>query len=334
MLAKLVVAYPIAFAVQQVSEYSIHETEIDGYKIRMHPPVPTEIPVEKSPPLAATVDGVPARICNGLRIDFLKEEFDRSSEECDPSHELIRRALNSLLLRLRFVGSGYLTRQSEFPKCYWWLDYLNDDETKLPPSGGRLVGSRGNLQGLMSCIVVDNNVWDDLNALDFDYEPPSWVLLLLDAREALPAVGPAIVLAATALEVFAAHILNQLAEKSEIPGEMWKWINSSRRREPTLAEQYDELLRILLGTSLKENNGLWEGFTNLRDARNSFVHEGQALIGGRTIDRSKADELIGKAEEIVKFVRLRLPREMQWPIYERSISFAGSIPVVSPVVRS
>lgn len=308
----------------------MQQVEIDGYKIRIHPPVETDMPNPSGAPAEARIDGVPARICNGLMIDFLKEEFDRTVEsECDPPFGLIDRALKSLLLRLRVVGHSHLKTQFNFPNCEWRLNYLNDDGTELPSTGGRLVGGRGTMRISFTWAAVNTDIWNDFNALSFDYEPPPWVLLLLDARAALPEVGPAIVLAQTALEVFVAHILNELAKRSDLPEDLWAFLNDrERRKDPSIGEQFDELLRILLGTSLKEDNLLWEGFSNLRDARNEFVHRGDARIGGTPVDGGKALELVDKAEAIVTFVRSRLPEDLQWPEYERSIRVEGSIPVL------
>jgi len=49
-----------------------------------------------------------------------------------------------------------------------------------------------------------------MHQLPDGYEPPPWEVLLLDAIGELPNVGTAIVLSATALEVFIAAILNRV----------------------------------------------------------------------------------------------------------------------------
>ena len=64
--------------------------------------------------------------------------------------------------------------------------------------------------------------------------------------------------------------------------ELWRWINQRGdwRREPTVEEQYDTLLKVLTGHTLKEDQDLWELFKHLKTARNSFVHEGMAKVCG------------------------------------------------------
>ena len=106
--------------------------------------------------------------------------------------------------------------------------------------------------------------------------------------------------------------------------------STASHREPSLAEQYDQLLSNVLGTSLKADNLLWEAFSNIRNARNSFVHEGQAKIGTTIVDVSKAGDLVVKAGDIVEFVRLRLPEELQWPVYTREITMQLASPMLPP----
>ncbi len=222
-----------------------------------------------------------------------------------------------------------MLRQIDFPYGDWRMQYLHDDETELEATEG-LLRARGGVSAHLSWITVDNEIWNDFNALPFEYEPPSWTLLLLDATEALPNVGSAIVLAATALEVFVAKILDDLADRSEVPADIWEWINDRQwLKDPSVEEQFGELMRILLGTSLKENKLLWEGFMNLKNARNSFVHGGQARIGSRIINEVDARSLIGKANEIVVYVRSKLPPDLQWPVYERAYHVQAQTPLWS-----
>jgi hypothetical protein len=56
---------------------------------------------------------------------------------------------------------------------------------------------------------------------------------------------------------------------------MWKWITErdDYRKEPSVEEQLSDILGLLCGRSLKSQTALWTGYTQLRRARNSFVHE-------------------------------------------------------------
>jgi hypothetical protein len=120
---------------------------------------------------------------------------------------------------------------------------------------------------------LNRQVWEDIHNLPWTSIRP-WDGLLLDVNAELPNAGPAIVLAATALEVFISHNLDRLAEKTSIPTELWKWINerSNRIAEPTLEEQYDVLLKFFSGHSLKDEQKLRESLRIQDDAKNNFVH--------------------------------------------------------------
>jgi len=113
------------------------------------------------------------------------------------------------LLRLRYVARAGQVRPVDFPHVSWRITYLNDDETELKEDEQMLRG-RGALRFAVEWTVLNKKVWEDMHALPPNFQAPPWESLLLDARAELPDIGPAIVLAATALEVFSAHILDQL----------------------------------------------------------------------------------------------------------------------------
>jgi len=68
-----------------------------------------------------------------------------------------------------------------------------------------------------------------------------------------------------------------------------------------------------LGRSLKEEPVLWEGYRNLRAARNSFAHAGRAVIGTTEVSLEKAKDLLAKANSIVDWLEPSLPADFQWP---------------------
>lgn len=174
-------------------------------------------------------------------------------------------------------------------KTDWTLRYLNDDGSELDQKKGLF---RGNFFKRIDCSCTA--LWD---AITPEYEVPPWVSLLLDAEQVLPEVGPSVVLGATALEIFISSILNPLATDSSIQPELWGWINSRNQwmANPSVAEQYDTLLGVLLGFSLKEDNDLWKAFSNLKKARNSFVHEGVAKVGGKPLSEDDVKILLENA---------------------------------------
>jgi len=141
--------------------------------------------------------------------------------------------------------------------------------------------------------------------------------LLLDAYALLPQIGPAIVLAYTAIETRIAQALDRLAALTGLNPLLWMWLTDRGdfTKDPSTAEQLDVLSRALAGKSLKDDTGLWESFQNLRTARNRFVHEGMASIGKQrlAVDDNRAQQLINGAELIIDWIENLLPEDERRP---------------------
>lgn len=321
MLARLFAILPFNLTVPDGVEFNVYEYEIGGYRVRYFPPLRSEKITARDTPEQLKVNGIPTFQADTLRIDFHKDNFDRRTEApIDPPDHILRLAINSFLIRLRHVARAAQVRPVNFPLGTWRLQYLNDDETELEQKEG-FVRGRGTLQVSFSWIALSKEVWDDIHNLKPDYEPRPWESLLLDATSELPSVGPAIVLAATALEVFISQLLDQLAVTNNTPPELWKWVNarSDRLREPSVEEQYDALLKFFTGHTLKEQKILWESFKNLKSARNSFVHEGVAMLGGVEVTSEIAQKLITAASDVIALVKQWIPVELHWPEFKHVI---------------
>ena len=315
MIARLFVLLPFKLTVPEGQQFPIYEAEDSGYKFRFFPPGRSDYALNLADQDKITIDNVPAFQADALRIDFHKESFDRRTGTLyDPPEPVIDRAINFLLTRLRHVTRAGQVRPLKFPLVTWRMRYLNDDESELKEEAG-LVRGRGTLQWSFSFVALTNKVWDDAFSLPPDYEPPPWEGLLLDATVEMPSIGPALVLAATALEVFISRVLDRLAPNKVVPPELWHWINERGNwlKEPTLEEQYDALLKFLTGHSLKDEPLLWEAFKNLKDARNSFVHEGIAKIGEIHVTTETANRLIVSVSTIISKIKEWLPKELHWP---------------------
>ena len=318
MLARLDLLLPFEITIPKEEQFPIYQYNDEGYNIRIFPPIKIEQQTTHDESNDFLINGESTVQANGLRIYFQKDNFDRRREiECDPPYPLIARTINSFLLKLRFVTRGSKICPITFPQVSWKLQYLNDDESELDKTEG-LYRGRGAKIFTISWTVLNNDIWEKIFELPPHYTPPQWDSLLLDANEALPEIGPSVVLAATALEVFISHILNELPKDNIISKDLWKWVNNRENwlKEPAPIEQFDILLMSFLGVSLKDNNDLWGHFKNLKHARNSFVHEGIAKIGKKPITEEEARILIVKANEIVIFVKNELPEELQWPEYK------------------
>ena len=316
MIARLAMSLPFVFAVPDHTEFRLHDYEMaDGLLVREYPPSKTDLPVEHVPE-TLTVNGVPAYLANGLRIDFFRDSFDRrqGKKTMDPPQEVVMHCAELLVNRLRFVLKAPGVQFHLLQTTNWNLHYLRDDETEFEHEDGlvRIVWSRG-LN--WSVTAVTPQAWDAMNELDVDFEAPAWETLLLDASALLPNLGASIVLAATALEVFVAKVLDDLARQSTgLRVDVWDWINSRDwTKAPSTEEQFDALLRILCGHSLQENEALWTSFKHLRKARNVFVHEGRTTIAGQSATPQSTGELISRSREIIARVREWIPESLRWP---------------------
>lgn len=321
MLARLDVTLPFAFIVPYDAQFSSYGYEDQGYRVQIYPPVKSDQPIHGTVADEALINDDRAFLADALRIDFAKQDFDRRAEvECDPQYCFIKRTISLFLRKVRFMTRGFQITPVDFPQAPWRLQYLNDDGTALETAKG-LVRERGALAFKFSWIVLTPRHWNDIRGLAVDYAPPEWDSLYLDAVAALPAIGPAIVLAYTCLEVFVSCVLDALAAANVAPPQLWYWVNHrDPLKMPAVEEQFDGLLRLLVGCSLKENRTLWDAFRNLRTARNTFVHSGVAEIGKVPVTEGEARRLVEHAAQIISFIRVRLPDELRWTEYEHKVS--------------
>ncbi|MBU4448030.1 MAG: hypothetical protein KKD99_05540 [Proteobacteria bacterium] len=315
MIARLSILLPFSLNIPQEETFQIYSYIDEGYEIRFYPlaksgiyELPDSLKEVKIDETTILCPDVPHDV---LHIDFYKDNFDRRKNgDCDPPYDFIRRTFNSFLSKLRFVTRGGQIKPIDYPYLTWDISYLNDDGTELQKEEG-LVRGRSNITKTISLISLNRQMWEEIHQLPYDYAPPEWDGLLLDAYTLLPEVGPAIVLAMTALEVFISQILDALVENSTIPNELWKWINK-REWRPNVEDRFDILLYVLTGVSLKkENPVLWQAFKHLQQARNNFVHKG--------VTKADAPSLLKAAADIIGFVRELLPDEMRWPQFHHKI---------------
>lgn len=82
-----------------------------------------------------------------------------------------------------------------------------------------------------------------------------------------------------------------------------------------MSEQFDTLLGVVGTQSLKSDARLWTYFQHLKQARNSFVHQGVPVMGKQRVPvtEEQARALVAAAEEIVQFVEAQLPLAARTP---------------------
>jgi hypothetical protein len=327
VIARLAVAVPFTLLVPDKAVFKVYSYEDEGYTVSVLCPGKSNLPLHADTPTTSVIDGKPAFVADTIQIEFRKDSFNRTDATIDPPVPVIQRALDGVVSRLRYVTRHPPAAKVAFPdSCTWRLQYLDDEGRELEKVDGlhRALWAK-HLR--VSCAIVTPATWDDMHTLDLDWSSPQWYELLLDAQGALPKVGTALVLAATALEVFISQVLDQLARRSSIPPDIWNWLNKRKEldKNPTVEEQLDVLLKHLAGHSLKEDQKLWQAAANLRTARNKFVHGGVARVGGKEVDAREAARLVACARQVTDRIREWLPPELHWPKFERSSAVAMEI---------
>jgi hypothetical protein len=272
-----------------------------------------------SPTIDTTVrlDGQPTVRANVVQIDVSKPDFDRrrnaaeTPDADDPPIDVLFEVVNSVLHRLRSLLRSPVVHPITKRGAIWRLEFLTDTEERVPEEKGKFkarncVGFSAQLSGLAAVH------WQAVISLPRDYRPKAWESLLLEAEAHLPDVVPAIVLAAAAIEVLIGNALATLAPTQQTASDLWQFINDrggDYRKQPSVAEEFDPLLRALTGRSLKDETELWAAFENLRNARNALMHTGAIVIGKRRapVTREEAYVLVGRAKEIACWIEALLP---------------------------
>jgi hypothetical protein len=77
---------------------------------------------------------------------------------------------------------------------------------------------------------------------------------------------------------------------------------------------------------------LWQAFQNLKSARNTFLHEGEALIGKakEEITNDRAGKLTAEAKNIANCVESLLPAELRRPILTQEIKWKFTKMLTAP----
>ena len=327
MIARFRVRLPFSFLVPAKLTFPEIDTAMAGYRVVLRGPLQSRKPtsnetaaavpvvvigeeiIPANPPRIldqVSIDGREAFQADLIQLDFHKADFNRQNavrnSPTDPPEELAFKIVNSLLRRLRSVSQAPHAFEISSANAPWTIDYVSDGEDPLPANTG--ISSRTNTPWQFQDQSITGEIWEMANSLPFDYEPPRWDTLLLDAQQLLPQLGPALVLAATAVETIASAVIDYLFSKSAVPQRLHEWITDRGdwRKDPSVEEQCDILLKSLSGQSLKEQPKLWEVFRNLKTARNNFVHEGVAAINKTPATLQSASLLIEQTSNVVSFL--------------------------------
>jgi hypothetical protein len=316
------------FEVYRVTVFPPYQAIASSSDAHRIPKVPLLTVVEnlqpRNPQLATDTirfAGNPVIEANAIQIDFWKEDFDRRrgnvgrDDAGDPPLRTVFLIANRYLDAIRSSTGASHIHPIGVDNTFGWLHYLTDAGQDLEPQDGLRRGLAV-AHFLHKAAMVETTVWDQVGYLLPTYTPKPWATLLLDAESLLPAVGPALVLAAAALENLIESELDYLATNRGVPLALWTWINERRDRDknPSVEEQFSSLLEAVTGRSLlRENRDLWDAFMNLKTARNRYLHSGTVSVGGKPVDPTCARYLIANAKEVARWVEEMLPAEERRP---------------------
>lgn len=330
MIARLYIRLPFVLSIPQDEVLSVLKYELCDFSICIYPPIRSESADRDAGTDSISINGIPAYNADTLLIDFRKVAFDRTKKSGalphDPPGELVHEVLNNFLLRLRYVTGSKSIKLIDFPLTDWNLTYLDDSGNPLAEDRD-LFGAIGSRRLSVSYNPLNKEIWNNLESIYPNYALPSWKILLIDAEALLPEIGPAIVLTFTALEVFITKTLNDIAATGKINDELWEWINkreSQYMKEPSISEKFHFLAQHLIGTSIKNDKELGKSFKDLKDARNSFVHEGTAIVNKKPVTEQYTLHLMRQAHKIIEFHKEHIPEQLRWADYKYNIKISFS----------
>ena len=351
MIARLQILLPHTFAIAADQNLEPYEVVADWIRARVFPPYQSQVDrsiveLENPTPLiglrdqldpaepqvttpSIRIDGREAIQADALRIDFSADEFDRSEKSDEPVPIGFRLA-NDLQQAVRTLGRVPGVKPLSPESTVWQLRFLRDDGSELEKTPG-LHRGLGGVGGRWEVTALGAELWNAAKDLPTEFEASAWDSLFLDALALLPEIGPAIVLAFSAIETRIQTALAALAAHGGIGEELWIWISErdDYRKMPSITEQLDSLLHAVSGSSLKDHATLWEAFQNLRKARNSFVHEGRAKIGEQAVTVDRARELVTQAGTIIDWIEALLPADQRRPTF---VAAPGTVEITKAMV--
>ena len=340
MIARFAVLLPFSFSIQEGLDMKPVEIEQEGYRILIHPPCQgslanpihplmpnaydlpaTEIRLTPAlapfPVKALNVNGRSTIVADLIVIDFFAQDFDRRKDSGgkDSQDQLVKIAFvltDQMIDRLRLVTRSPWAKPVAVGFNSWRVDYCNDDGSELPAEAD-LIRGHSAFASNMRITHLSEEIWSLAWKEPNSVELRNWDKLLLDAVDLIDEMGAAIAVANSGIEAFAIWMNNLLASSSTMDMELWKWIEDRDhfQQNPSVKDRFDVILKTFTGHSLKENPELWQVLTDLRKARNSFMHEGAIRIAKNreVLSKSEAHTLVSRSLDIVTWVEELLPAE-------------------------
>jgi hypothetical protein len=204
-----------------------------------------------------------------------------------------------------------------FAATSWQIRFLDDEAVELPRVEDLRRGETS-FRSAWTFAFLTKAIWEGAQALPAEFTASAWDRLLLAAESLLPDIGPALVLAHTAIETRIESALRVVAGTEDPGAGLLKWMTNRGAywKEPSVPDQLGPILRALSGHSLADDQVLWKTFKDLNGARNKFVHEGRATIEGLPVTLEKAVELIERTGKIIDWIEALLPPAERRPQYD------------------
>lgn len=328
--------------------------QFNGYTVRIYPPYacrtdyqtalnfapnelfnalePSNAPIQSQ--LLLINDG-PTYEANAIHLDFLGESFNRTRQQAeealdpekrysygDPSPRLMHAFVNSVLIRVRSELKAPLIKPLSREGMLWSLEYLNDDGSKLERQDPLYRKRHDRTQELVATPLIPD-IWQDALAIPVDYSPPIWETLFLDAQTVLPNLGASLVLMFSALETQVMECINANRAGTNLPDDFFEWLlhRNDYRKEASIAEKFDQVLKLVTERSLKSDNKLWETFKNAKNARNAFVHEGKLSWGGSELNSERWRKCMQEIGEVLRWMETLLPAEKRRRFSSRKFNY-------------
>ena len=343
MIARFKILLPFVFTFAFDGDFAPVSLKYEEYHVVFYPPtqaninasatdINAQVPMAdaganldaalvSTPSAAVKVNGKETIQANLLQIDFKTgRDYNRTrgGKEVDPPLKSFLAVANGFLEKFRSIASVPSIKRLTLETIpAWRIKYLTDTGDKLEKDEN-LVRSVHSIKTKWQSNILTPNLWNKATEDFMDFTPYVWDSLLLDAHAQSEDTNAAIVLANAALEAAVDFALEVLARSSKVSYQSYEWLANKRdfTKQPSAKEKFDEMLYLVTGRSLKtEEEQLWQAFLNLRDARNSMVHEGKAVIkkGKKKVpvDSQVAANLTKEAAKIIHWLENLLPEELR-----------------------
>lgn len=336
MLARIAVHLPESLWLQENTRFDSFTATLDGETLVVYPPLQSSFEVRPDPQGNFNVNDIfklltpvqPERIypfvrmngqlvkhANLLQIDIVGRDFRRDAGATqDPSGAFVERVVVNFVARMRYTIGAPSVREFRLLETFWTIRYLADDGSELVEEKG-LVRGRVHAPFKFQFTGLDESSWGRVKNLTFSFRPLIWERLYLDALFLLPEVGPALMLAMSAIETATDQMIEERLQGDQKEAE--KLIAANR-----LGQRLDRVAKQLTGVSLKANASLWSAFDRLRRARNMAAHEGTPVLDGVVVTDGVAQEMILAIRPVIDWVEhlmgpeLRGHRDPNQPTWE------------------